>query len=184
MTSLTFPGTNAFDLPQSFYSTYYLPSWIQFNSVRISALAEREFPVNCLLFNMKFFRRHHFLLAIFSLISPLHSSAPAAEPPAPLEPLPSANQLAWQQNELTLFTHFGMNTFTGRGTGLGSEDPKLFEQLIEDAEDRFDIEAALAALAESEDRISYADVRRRLRLDARPGRDPDRENAIVVERLQ
>ena len=49
-----------------------------------------------------------------------------AEPPAPLGPVPSANQLAWIDNELTLFTHFGMNTYTGRGTGLGSEDPKLF----------------------------------------------------------
>jgi alpha-L-fucosidase len=52
--------------------------------------------------------------------------APAAEPPKPLEPVPSANQLAWIDNELTLFTHFGMNTYTGRGTGLGNEDPKLF----------------------------------------------------------
>jgi alpha-L-fucosidase len=50
----------------------------------------------------------------------------AAEPPKPLEPLPSANQLAWIDNELTLFTHFGMNTFTGRGTGMGTEDPTLF----------------------------------------------------------
>ena len=49
-----------------------------------------------------------------------------AEPPKPLEPLPSANQVAWQENELTFFTHFGMNTYTGRGTGSGSEDPKLF----------------------------------------------------------
>ncbi|MBU6410059.1 MAG: alpha-L-fucosidase [Verrucomicrobia bacterium] len=40
--------------------------------------------------------------------------------------MPSANQLAWQENELTLFTHFGMNTFTGRGIGLGTEDPNLF----------------------------------------------------------
>jgi alpha-L-fucosidase len=53
-------------------------------------------------------------------------NSPAAEPPKPLEPLPSANQLAWQENELTLFTHFGMNTFTGLGTGLGTEDPRLF----------------------------------------------------------
>ena len=52
--------------------------------------------------------------------------APAAEPPQPLAPVPSANQLAWIGNELTLFTHFGMNTYTGRGTGLGDEDPKLF----------------------------------------------------------
>jgi len=50
----------------------------------------------------------------------------AADPPQPLEPLPSANQLAWIDNELTLFTHFGMDTYTGRGTGLGTEDPKLF----------------------------------------------------------
>src|SRR5579871_3857634 len=32
-------------------------------------------------------------------------SARAAMPPAPLEPLPSANQLAWMDNGLTLFTH-------------------------------------------------------------------------------
>jgi len=47
-------------------------------------------------------------------------------PPAPLAPVPSSAQLAWQEDELTLFTHFGMNTFTGRSTGLGTEDPKLF----------------------------------------------------------
>ena len=51
----------------------------------------------------------------------------ATEPPRPLEPLPSPAQLAWQEDELTLFTHFGMNTFTGRSTGLGTEDPKFFD---------------------------------------------------------
>jgi alpha-L-fucosidase len=56
----------------------------------------------------------------------ISSGLSAAEPPAPLEPLPSPAQLAWQEDELTLFTHFGMNTFTGRSTGLGNEDPKLF----------------------------------------------------------
>ena len=58
-------------------------------------------------------------------------AAPAAfaqktAPPAPLEPLPSARHLAWQEDELTLFVHFGMNTFTSRSTGMGDEDPKLF----------------------------------------------------------
>src|SRR5438270_11588161 len=42
------------------------------------------------------------------------------------------------------------------------EDLKLLERLIEEAEDRLDLEAARAALAESEDRIAYAAVRRRL----------------------
>jgi alpha-L-fucosidase len=47
-------------------------------------------------------------------------------PPPPLEPVPSPAQLAWHEDELTMFVHFGMNTFTGRSTGLGDEDPKLF----------------------------------------------------------
>jgi alpha-L-fucosidase len=50
----------------------------------------------------------------------------AVEPPKPIEPLPSPAQLVWQEDELTLFAHFGVNTFTGRSTGLGNEDPKLF----------------------------------------------------------
>ena len=51
---------------------------------------------------------------------------------------------------------------------ISLEDLNLFERLIEDAEDRLDIEAGRAALAESEDRIPYADVRRRLGLDDGP----------------
>ena len=43
-------------------------------------------------------------------------------------------------------------------------DLKLLERLIEEAEDRLDIEAARTALAESDDRIPYAEVRRRLGL--------------------
>lgn len=45
------------------------------------------------------------------------------------------------------------------------DDLKLFERLIEDAEDRLDAEAARAALAESDERIPYAKVRRELGLD-------------------
>jgi prevent-host-death family protein len=45
------------------------------------------------------------------------------------------------------------------------EDLKLLERLIEEAEDRLDIEAARVSLSESEDRIPYSAVRRRLGLD-------------------
>ncbi|MDO4164530.1 MAG: alpha-L-fucosidase, partial [Bacteroides sp.] len=39
---------------------------------------------------------------------------------------PTPQQIEWQQMELTAFLHFGINTFTGREWGDGSEDPKLF----------------------------------------------------------
>ena len=45
------------------------------------------------------------------------------------------------------------------------EDLKLLERLIEEVEDRLDVEAARVSMAESEDCIPYADVRRRLGLD-------------------
>ena len=43
-------------------------------------------------------------------------------------------------------------------------DLQLLERLIEEAEDRLDVEVAHAALAESDERIPYAEVRRRLGL--------------------
>jgi len=39
---------------------------------------------------------------------------------------PSPRQLAWQHIELAAFIHFGMNTFTNREWGEGTEDEKLF----------------------------------------------------------
>jgi alpha-L-fucosidase len=46
---------------------------------------------------------------------------------------PSARQLHWQKLELTAFLHFGINTFTNKEWGDGTEDPKLFNPLKLDA---------------------------------------------------
>jgi alpha-L-fucosidase len=41
-------------------------------------------------------------------------------------PRPSQSQLEWQRDELALFLHFGINTFTDREWGDGRENPSLF----------------------------------------------------------
>ena len=48
-------------------------------------------------------------------------------------PVPSAAQLAWQRDELALFLHFGVNTFTDREWGDGKESPGIFAPSALDA---------------------------------------------------
>ena len=40
--------------------------------------------------------------------------------------IPTQKQLDWQKMELTAFIHYGMNTFTDRGWGTGTETPSQF----------------------------------------------------------
>lgn len=57
----------------------------------------------------------------------LSSWALAVDPPTPYGPTPSPSQLAWQRMDMTMFVHFGVNTFTGKEWGDGSENPDLFQ---------------------------------------------------------
>jgi alpha-L-fucosidase len=72
------------------------------------------------------------LIDIMSVIA-AHAGGAAGQttagvpPPLPLQPIPTARQLDWQYDELRLFVHFGINTFTDREWGTGNEDPTLFD---------------------------------------------------------
>jgi alpha-L-fucosidase len=52
---------------------------------------------------------------------------------SPALPRPSRAQLTWQRDELALFLHFGVNTFTDREWGDGKESPSIFNPAALDA---------------------------------------------------
>ncbi len=49
-----------------------------------------------------------------------------SDEPSPCGPLPSANQLAWQELEMYAFIHYSLNTYTDQEWGYGNESPALF----------------------------------------------------------
>ncbi|KAE9451675.1 hypothetical protein C3L33_16463, partial [Rhododendron williamsianum] len=73
---------------------------------------------------------HSFLATIFLSLSLFRLSISRPEfvttPPLPILPLPSYSQLKWQQREIIMFLHFGVNTFTDSERGTGKENPAIF----------------------------------------------------------
>jgi alpha-L-fucosidase len=70
---------------------------------------------------------HFMFVVLFATLALLPGMvACAAEAPAPIPPLPTPQQLAWQHMETNLFVHFTVNAFTNREWGEGKEDPKIF----------------------------------------------------------
>lgn len=64
--------------------------------------------------------------------APPTARRPGGAPLSP-RPRPSASQLLWQRDELAMFLHFGINTFTDREWGDGREDPRIFDPRSLDA---------------------------------------------------
>ena len=70
--------------------------------------------------------RRRFPVAVFPRLFLQACAGPRVAAPLPLLPAPTAAQLEWQRAELTMFMHFGVNTFTGREWGDGKEGESLF----------------------------------------------------------
>ena len=54
------------------------------------------------------------------------SLAVSAQRKIPCGPVPTENQLRWQEMEMYAFIHYSLNTYTDQEWGFGNEDPKLF----------------------------------------------------------
>ncbi len=65
--------------------------------------------------------RRRFLTTVAAALA-----VPSPPPPLQSRPRPSPSQLLWQQDEFALFLHFGVNTFTDREWGDGTEAEALF----------------------------------------------------------
>src|SRR5690554_4334239 len=59
--------------------------------------------------------------------------AQKVDPVLPYGPIPSPQQVQWQQMEYYMFIHFGPNTFTDVEWGHGDEDPQVFNPTQLDA---------------------------------------------------
>ena len=65
-----------------------------------------------------------FGIIFFSLL--IRTSYAQINPPKPFGPVPTENQMRWQEMEYYAFVHFSVNTYTDMSWGNGDEDPKIF----------------------------------------------------------
>jgi alpha-L-fucosidase len=67
-----------------------------------------------------------FLCGIILSVCSIGINQAQIKAPAPYGPVPSENQMRWQEMEYYAFVHFSLNTYTDQSWGYGNEDVNLF----------------------------------------------------------
>jgi alpha-L-fucosidase len=70
--------------------------------------------------------RRRFVATSLGALAAAATPLPWASLAAASRPVPSPSQLLWQRDELAMFLHFGVNTFSDREWGTGKEEPASF----------------------------------------------------------
>lgn len=70
--------------------------------------------------------KRKFLYGILLSICSIGLNFAQTNAPAPCGPVPTENQMRWQEMEYYAFVHFSLNTYTDQSWGYGNEDVKLF----------------------------------------------------------
>ena len=63
---------------------------------------------------------------VTSLVSGILALVSCTQGPEPCGPVPTEDQLRWQDMEMYAFIHYSLNTYTDQEWGYGDEDPQLF----------------------------------------------------------
>jgi len=66
------------------------------------------------------------VLVTFLCLFPTLSSPAQSNAPSPVGPIPTDNQIRWQEMEYYSFLHYSLNTYTDQSWGFGNESPNLF----------------------------------------------------------
>ena len=66
------------------------------------------------------------IATITLLLLALSATAQKQTNPVPCGPVPTEDQLRWQDMEMYAFIHYSMNTYTDEEWGFGNEDLALF----------------------------------------------------------
>lgn len=73
------------------------------------------------------------IYVIILLVFTAFISCKPTKAPEPVGPVPSENQMRWQEMEYYAFIHFSLNTYTDQSWGFGDEDVNLFNPADLDA---------------------------------------------------